>query len=197
MNERFNEPGMMIGYYITSAMILIILFIILSLIFQTLDFSIKTVILLAASTIIGCFFNVPVIRLKQKDIYMNIGGGIVPVGFSIYFIWLRPDLIIQIILATLVLIFFTYCFSTIDDDGIRVYILVPLIGSIIVASLLPGSLLVIGYVSGTLGTLIGADIMNLDNIQDFGFRELSIGGAGTLDAIFVTGLIILIVGSVI
>jgi uncharacterized membrane protein len=48
---------------------------------------------------------------------------------------------------------------------------------------------VIAYTSGTLGTLIGADLPNLDRIRDLGAPMVSIGGAGTFDGIFLAGVI--------
>ncbi len=36
--------------------------------------------------------------------------------------------------------------------------------------------------------LIGADLINLDQLQGLGAPVLSIGGAGTFDGIFVTGM---------
>jgi uncharacterized membrane protein len=47
----------------------------------------------------------------------------------------------------------------------------------------------IAYVGGTLGTLIGADLLNLDKIRDLGAPVASIGGAGTFDGVFLSGLI--------
>jgi uncharacterized membrane protein len=40
-----------------------------------------------------------------------------------------------------------------------------------------------------LGTLIGADIMNLGKLRDLGTPVASIGGAGTFDGIFLTGIV--------
>jgi len=47
----------------------------------------------------------------------------------------------------------------------------------------------IAYVGGTLGTLIGADILNLNKIRDLGAPVASIGGAGTFDGVFLSGII--------
>jgi uncharacterized membrane protein len=55
----------------------------------------------------------------------------------------------------------------------------------------------VAYVSGSLGTLIGADLMNLDKIKGLGTPVVSIGGAGTFDGIFVTGLFAVILASLI
>ena len=54
---------------------------------------------------------------------------------------------------------------------------------------------VLAYISGSLGTLIGADLMNLGKIQDIGASFASIGGAGTFDGIFLTGIIAVLLAS--
>jgi uncharacterized membrane protein len=46
----------------------------------------------------------------------------------------------------------------------------------------------LAYVSGSLGTLIGADLLNLDAVPGLGAPVASIGGAGTFDGIFLTGI---------
>jgi uncharacterized membrane protein len=45
------------------------------------------------------------------------------------------------------------------------------------------------YVAGTLGTLIGADILHLDKLRHLNAPVASIGGAGTFDGIFLTGIL--------
>jgi uncharacterized membrane protein len=47
----------------------------------------------------------------------------------------------------------------------------------------------VAYVCGTLGTLVGADLLNLKRMQDLGASTVSIGGAGTFDGIFLTGIL--------
>ena len=47
----------------------------------------------------------------------------------------------------------------------------------------------LAYVAGSLGTLIGADLLNLDKIHGLGAPVASIGGAGTFDGIFLTGIL--------
>ena len=53
----------------------------------------------------------------------------------------------------------------------------------------------VAYVSGSLGTLIGADLMNLGAMRDLGTPVASIGGAGTFDGIFVTGIVAVVLAS--
>ncbi len=53
----------------------------------------------------------------------------------------------------------------------------------------------LAYISGSLGTLIGADLLNLDKLQGLGAPIASIGGAGTFDGIFLTGIVAVLVAS--
>ena len=45
------------------------------------------------------------------------------------------------------------------------------------------------FIASTMGTLIGADLLHLREIADLGAPVASIGGAGTFDAIFLSGII--------
>ena len=47
----------------------------------------------------------------------------------------------------------------------------------------------VAYVCGTMGALIGADLINLPRITELGAPVVSIGGAGTFDGVFLTGII--------
>jgi len=55
--------------------------------------------------------------------------------------------------------------------------------------LAPGSPAIVAYVSGTVGALVGADLTNLGGITKLGAPVVSIGGAGTFDGVFLTGLV--------
>jgi uncharacterized membrane protein len=60
----------------------------------------------------------------------------------------------------------------------------------LVAILLPfGTPQIVAYVAGVLGTLIGADLSNLGVIPQLGAPVASIGGAGTFDGVFLSGII--------
>ena len=47
-----------------------------------------------------------------------------------------------------------------------------------------------------MGTLIGADLLNLDKVGGLGAPIASIGGAGTFDGVFVTGIIAVLIAGV-
>jgi uncharacterized membrane protein len=47
----------------------------------------------------------------------------------------------------------------------------------------------VAYVAGTMGSLIGADLLNLGRVAEMGAPIVSIGGAGTFDGVFLTGIL--------
>jgi uncharacterized membrane protein len=51
----------------------------------------------------------------------------------------------------------------------------------------------LAYIAGSLGTLIGADLSNLDKVRGLGAPVASIGGAGTFDGIFLTGILAVLI----
>ncbi len=74
--------------------------------------------------------------------------------------------------------------------GIVVPTFVPPLAAAGLALLLaPDAAPVVAYVAGTLGTLIGADLLHLPDLRRYDAQLLSIGGAGVHDAIFFAGLI--------
>ncbi len=80
--------------------------------------------------------------------------------------------------------------------GIVTSAFIPQIVAAIIAVLLSiGSPLGITYVSGVLGTLIGADLLNLNRITKLGAPMASIGGAGTFDGVFLSGIIAVIIAA--
>src|SRR5262249_3762560 len=47
----------------------------------------------------------------------------------------------------------------------------------------------LAYIAGSVGTLVGADLMNFHHIQGLGAPVASIGGAGTFDGVFLSGIL--------
>jgi uncharacterized membrane protein len=54
----------------------------------------------------------------------------------------------------------------------------------------------LAYIAGSMGTMIGADLWNLDKVQGLGAPVASIGGAGTFDGIFLTGILAVLLASI-
>jgi uncharacterized membrane protein len=80
--------------------------------------------------------------------------------------------------------------------GIAVPVFVPAVGTAVTAMLLSRwHAPPLAYIAGSCGTLIGADLLNLDRIQGLGAPVASIGGAGTFDGIFLTGVVAVLIAS--
>ena len=81
--------------------------------------------------------------------------------------------------------------------GIAVPIFIPPVMAAIIAVLItPQYAAPLAYIGGSLGTLIGADLLNLGRIQGLGAPVASIGGAGKFDGIFLTGIIAVLLAGI-
>jgi uncharacterized membrane protein len=81
--------------------------------------------------------------------------------------------------------------------GIAVPIFAPALVTAVVAMILSWTdAAPLAYVGGSLGTLIGADLLNLDKIAGLGAPIASIGGAGTFDGVFLTGIVAVLLASI-
>jgi len=78
--------------------------------------------------------------------------------------------------------------TTVIGIGMPVFI-APVVAVITAVLLEPANAAPLAFSSGVLGVLLGADILHLADIRAMGVRVASIGGAGTFDGIFLTGII--------
>jgi len=140
----------------------------------------------------GVRYQVPMQAPDSSTVVaINLGGAIVPILISIYLLAHQPHMALQAIAATaLVAVVVNRFARPIRGLGIATPMLLPPIIAALAAYLLageqPGT---VAYVAGTIGTLIGADIANLGHLKDLGAPVASIGGAGTFDGIFLTGIV--------
>lgn len=135
------------------------------------------------------FMGVRLPYLNEKVIALNLGGAILPVLLSAYLLTFAN--LKASILATLVTTAFAYFLSKpVKGVGIIIPAFIPPIvaalSALIFARENPSP---VAYISGVLGTLIGADIIRLPKIKEMETAFLSIGGAGVFDGIFLVGII--------
>jgi uncharacterized membrane protein len=124
-------------------------------------------------------------------IAVNVGGCVVPAAFSFYLIrHSQPDpLHVLAAVATVALVSYAISFS-VPRVGIAMPVLVaPLTAAIAAVLIDPEQAPTLAYVGGTLGVLVGADLLRLKDIGRLGEPVASIGGAGSFDGIFVTGIV--------
>jgi uncharacterized membrane protein len=139
-------------------------------------------------------YRIPQIRYRQVSTFVavNLGGAVIPVFVSVYLIFAHPGYWWQTLLAVLVSAFLIHLMAKkVPGAGIVTPALLPPIAAALVSYLLvpSSSAAGIAYISGTLGSLIGADLTNLRGITKLGAPVVSIGGAGTFDGIFLTGVV--------
>jgi uncharacterized membrane protein len=120
---------------------------------------------------------------------VNVGGAVIPTLLSIYLLsknglWGRG------LIATAIIAAICHALAQpIRGVGIGLPIFVAPMAAAIVAALISWrDAAPLAYAGGSLGVLIGADLLNLGQLQGLGTPVLSIGGAGTFDGIFVTGM---------
>lgn len=132
----------------------------------------------------------------ETKISINLGGAIIPLLVSGYLIVVNSVEIIQIAIAVAIVTVVVHRVARIEPNvGILTPGLLPALvavfSTIAVALAFPWSynLYAIAYVAGTLGTLIGADLLNLNKLSQLKTGSASIGGAGTWDGVFLTGIL--------
>jgi uncharacterized membrane protein len=141
--------------------------------------------------VFGVRWVVPVVEERDGTlIAINLGGALIPILLSARLV-LANDIVLPGAVATLLVAAVSYLTARpIPGIGIVVPTIVPPVTAAAAAWLLAGDLApAVAYVSGTMGTLIGADLMNLGRVRGLGAPIASIGGAGTFDGIFVTGIL--------
>ena len=147
------------------------------------------------------FYGIPYVIPLVKEwpgtiIALNIGGALIPAILSVY-LTVKNSLygraLLGVALVTLLVHWMAY---PIRGVGIAEPIFIPPIAATIAALILSREYApALAYISGTMGSLIGADLLNLDKIQGLGAPIASIGGAGTFDGVFMTGILAVLLAS--
>jgi uncharacterized membrane protein len=190
--------------------------------YAKLGLSSSAALLLLLASLVGSYFNIPITELPEREvrsgqmieffgtryvvplvadwprtvIAVNIGGAVIPSLLSLYLV-LKNWIWSSAAVATLVVTVACYLLAQpVPGIGIAIPSLVPPIIAATVALLVARTnVAAVAYVSGSLGTLIGADLLNLGRIQGLGAPVVSIGGAGTFDGVFLTGIIAVLLAS--
>jgi len=128
---------------------------------------------------------------------VNVGGALIPGLLSLYLLlrcrlWLLGVAAVAIVSAV--------CHALAEPVpglGIALPVFVPPLSAAAVALVLSRPYApMLAYISGSLGCLIGADLLNLGRIEGLGAPVASIGGAGTFDGIFLTGAFAVLLASI-
>jgi uncharacterized membrane protein len=187
-----------------------------------LDPRVATLVLFGS--LIGSYINLPLVRLPEERVVsrevveilgvpflapvavdwpgtilaINVGGAVIPIFLSLYLL-IRYDLWAPGAVAVAIVAFVVHRMATpIPGMGISVPTFAPPILAAIVALVLSRRFAApLAYIGGCLGVLIGADLLNLGLLRSLGAPVASIGGAGTFDGVFLTGVIAVLLASLV
>ncbi|HEY1983670.1 MAG TPA: DUF1614 domain-containing protein [Xanthobacteraceae bacterium] len=184
----------------------------------------RVAMLVLLASLLGSYVNLPLARLPEQRVVsrevveifgvpflapvavdwpgtilaINVGGAVIPILLSFYLL-MRYDLWAAGAVATAVVGFVVHRMATpIPGVGISVPTIAPPLLAAGAALVLSRRFAApIAYIGGSLGVLIGADLLNLGRLQSLGAPVASIGGAGTFDGIFLTGVIAVLLASLV
>ena len=180
--------------------------------------------LLLFGSLIGSYFNIPITILPGQmvksgevvDFFgmqyvvplvqqwpgtvlaVNVGGAVIPTLMSTY-LMIRYQLWGKGTIAIIAIAVIIHMMATpVHGLGIAVPVFGPVIATAILAFILSREYAApLAYIGGSMGTLIGADLSNLDKISGLGAPVASIGGAGTFDGIFLTGILAVLLAGIV
>ncbi len=168
------------------------------------------------ASLLGSLVNLPLFRMEAEEpdepppepfrsllkhrqipfegyttVAVNLGGCLLPLTFSTYLVLNAGAAVFDYVLAVITVSAVSYYASRpLPGIGIGMPIIIaPLAAAIAGIVIDPEHSPALAYVGGTLGVLIGADLLRLKDIRKMGSPVASIGGAGTFDGIFITGII--------
>src|SRR5260370_470924 len=162
-------------------------------------------LVLLFGSLIGSYFNIPITTLHPSPVKsgqiveffgmryivpvvmswpgtvlaVNVGGAIIPALMSTYLV-IRYQLWLKAAIATAVIAFVIHSMATpVPGVGIAVPVFVPVVTTAIVALILSREYAApLAYIGGSMGTLVGADLLNLGSIRSLGAPGASHGRAG-------------------
>jgi uncharacterized membrane protein len=142
----------------------------------------------------GINYRIPRVSAQETytEVEVNVGGALIPAGMSVFLLTISSlNIVLYSLIGVLVVSIVTHLVARpVRGVGIETPTFVPPLAAAVAAVILsPSNPAVVAYVSGTFGALIGADLLNLGKIPDLGAPVASIGGAGTFDGVFVTGIV--------
>jgi len=190
---------------------------VVTLAFTRLGLSQEMVILAFYLSLLGSFVNVPISRrrivvyerpplplpfgfplfyypprVQERVLAVNVGGAIVPLALSLYILPKAPLLPLLVSTGIMTLVAFALA-RPVEGVGITMPAFIPPVLVAVLAWLLVpegAGRTAVAYIAGVVGTLLGADVLNLPRIhKKLGAHVVSIGGAGVFDGIFLVGVL--------
>ena len=213
--NRFNPNPRLLLFILALLVLLAVVHVgVISITFSKLGLTRESAFVLLFCSLLGSMINLPLFTIKLstpiklRDVPMsrmlrpyiqsgrtliavNVGGCLIPVLFSVYLFSIQPLMPYQILIGIGLVTVISYTFSfPVPGTGIGMPMIVAPVCAAIIAIMLNSELSApLAYISGTMGVLIGADLLNFRHVSKMGALVASIGGAGTFDGIFMTGIL--------
>lgn len=216
MQKRFSPIQLFIFLFALSFILAFVQLGLLTIAFDKLGLSSTAAFTLLFASLFGSAINMPLFTINTDTsvqplppqlwqllrqqylifegktvIAINVGGCLIPVIFSLYLFFNTGLGLLSSLSGIGFVAFISYLTSRpIAGLGIGMPIFVAPLSAAMIAILIdPQNSAPLAYVSGTIGVIIGADLMRLKDIRKLGTPLASIGGAGTFDGIFITGIV--------
>jgi uncharacterized membrane protein len=158
---------------------------------------------------VGVVANFPIIVYEGSMLALNLGGALIPVvlGYHLGRVAVgnccNKGFLLAAIVVGIFLTSVTSILATTYDPSIGIYAVFPdylappLVAAVFALAIFRRNVILgapVAYVAGSIGTLIGADIVRIPQIFGTASSEGetfmgSIGGAGAMDMVFLSGLI--------
>lgn len=216
MQQRFSPLQLILFIFVLGVLLTFIQLGILSIAFDKLGLSLFEAYFLLLCSLFGSLINLPLLTIRAEapmqeiplsmwrllrmnhlafegktTIAVNVGGCVIPFAFSLYLFMNTEINLFQVLLGISLVSMVSYISSRpIQGLGIGMPIFIAPFCAALAALLIdPAHSAPLAYISGTLGVIIGADLLRLKDIRHMGTPIASIGGAGTFDGIFITGIV--------
>jgi uncharacterized membrane protein len=132
---------------------------------------------------------------RETVVAVNVGGCLIPAGLATHeaLRLARTDAVPALLGAVLVNVAVCYAVARpVRGVGIQMPgLLPPLVAATSALLLAPAYATPVAYVAGTIGPLVGADLLHIRQMDRVDAGMLSIGGAGTFDGILLSGIVAL------
>lgn len=209
-------PFLFILFLLLGFLILLVQIGILEYAYEKMGIHRRYVFALLFLSLVGSYVNIPVAQLPGEKIIsgqevfffgmryviplvhewprtvvaVNLGGAVVPTVVSVY-LMIKNKLYVQGLMSVAIVASIVHWLAQpVTGLGIAVPIFIPPLAAAGTALLISRRAAPpLAYIAGSLGTLIGGDLLNINRLQGLGAPIASIGGAGTFDGIFLAGII--------
>ncbi len=209
------SPLHLLAFLLLLALLLVLVQVgLVAVAFEKLGLSAGQGLLLLAASLVGSTVNLPLFKIRSEApptplppllrgpqfpplepgytvVAVNVGGCLIPLAFSLSLLlrgqagWLEALATVAVVAAV------SHRFARpVPGLGIAMPLLLPPLVAAGTALLIDSDhSAALAYVGGTLGVLIGADLLHLKAVRHLGAPLASIGGAGTFDGIFLSGIV--------